>query len=134
MNRLPDFTDAERWVVETALKERYGKRVSVELADAEARLDSASPEVTLCPTMYWQEREVEFVIFKVGEDRYRSQFFYSLAEQFGTGRDFDDLAECVLTTLRLQADHEKQRAGAYSGTTGAELNTPQARGTSGSKG
>jgi len=46
---------------------------------------------------------------------------YSLAEQFGTGRDFDDLAECVVATLRLQADHEKDRAGATSGKTGADL-------------
>ncbi|MBI4190255.1 MAG: hypothetical protein HY525_06915 [Betaproteobacteria bacterium] len=43
-----------------------------------------------------------------GADRYRSQFFYSVLEQFGTGRDFDDLAECVTTTLRLQADHKKK--------------------------
>ena len=55
-------------------------------------------------------------------DRYRSQFFYSALEQFGTGRDLDDLAECVTTTLRLQADHEKDRAGVTPGKTGADLN------------
>ncbi len=85
MSSIADCTDADRWIVETALKERYGR------------------------------------IVKVGNDRYRSQFFYSLAEQFGTGRDFDELAECVSATLRLQADHQKDRAGANSGKTGAEL-------------
>ena len=55
-------------------------------------------------------------------NRFRSQFYYSIGEQYGTGRDFDDLAECVVTTLRLQADHEKDRAGARSGKTGADLN------------
>ena len=35
--------------------------------------------------------------------------------------DFDDLAECVATTFRLQAGHEKDRAGATSGKTGVDL-------------
>jgi len=118
---ISDFTDADRWVVATALKERYDKIIAVEPADSEIRLDPAASAVTVCPTLYWEERGVEFVIFKIGADRYRSQFFYSALEQFGTGRDFDDLAECVTTTLRLQADHEKDRAGAGSGKTGADL-------------
>ena len=119
---INDFTDADRWVVETALKERYGKIVRAEPADSEIRPDPAASEVTVCPTLYWEQRGVEFVIFKIGTDRYRSQFFYSALEQFGTGRDFDDLAECVTTTLRLQADHEKDRTGATSGKTAADLN------------
>lgn len=121
MSSIADFTDADRWIVETALKERYGRIVKVEPADSEIRLDATAPEITICPTLYWEHGGVEFVIFKIGDDRYRSQFFYSLAEQFGTGRDFDELAECVSVTLRLQADHQKDRAGANSGKTGAEL-------------
>ena len=119
---ISDFTDTDRWVVATALKERYGKIVALEPADSEIRLDPAASEITVCPTLYWVERGVEFVIFKIGADRYRSQFFYSALEQFGSGRDFDGLAECVTTTLRLQADHEKDRAGAGSGKTAADLN------------
>lgn len=122
MKKVSDFTDADRWVVETALTERYGAPMAVELADSEIKLDPASREVTLCPTFYWEQRGVEFVIFKVAENRYRSQFYYSITEQYGTNHDFDDLAECVTTTLRLQADHEKDRAGVTSGRTGAELN------------
>jgi hypothetical protein len=118
---ISDFTDADRWVVDTALGERYGKTVKVEPADSEIKLDPTAPEATVCPTLYWEQDGVEFVIFKISENRYRSQFFYSALEQFGTGRDFDDLAECVTTTLRLQADHEKDRAGATTGKTGADL-------------
>ncbi len=121
MSGIPDFNDADRWVVETALKERYARIVRTEAADSEIRLDPDSPQITVCPTLYWEESGVEFVIFKIDADRYRSQFFYSALEQFGTGRDFDDLAECVTITLRLQADHEKDRAGATSGKTGADL-------------
>ncbi len=122
MKKPSDFTDADRWVVKTALKERYGQHIAVEIADSEIKLDPASDAVTLCPTFYWEQRGVEFVIFKVAEKRFRSQFYYSITEQYGTGRDFDDLAECVVTTLRLQADHEKNRAGVTSGKTGADLN------------
>lgn len=44
------------------------------------------------------------------------------AGQFGTGRDCGDLAECVTATLRPQADRDKDRAGATTGKTGADLN------------
>ena len=121
MKKIPDFTDADCWVVETTLKERYGRRPQVELADSEIKLDPAAAEITVCPTFYWEENGVEFVVFKVADSRYRSQFYYSITEQFGTGHDFDDLAECVTTTLRLQADHEKDRLGVTSGKTGADL-------------
>jgi len=119
--QISDFTGAERWVVETALKERYGRRVTVEPADSEIRFDPGSSDITTCPTFYWAERGVEFVVFKIADNLYRSQFYHSLTEQFGTGRDFDDLADCVTTTLRLQADHEKDRAGVASGKTGRDL-------------
>jgi hypothetical protein len=89
---ISDFNDADRWVAESALKERYG----------EIRPDPASAEVTTCP-LYREVRGVEFVIFKIAKDRFRSQFYYSATEQYGTGRDFDDLA------------------GTTSGKTGAEL-------------
>lgn len=37
MSGIPDFTDADRWVVETALKERYGKIIGTEPADSEIK-------------------------------------------------------------------------------------------------
>lgn len=121
MNTIADFTAADRWIVETALKERYEEPVALQLADSETRLDPDASDVTLCPTFYWEAHGIEFVIFKVADHRYRSQFYYSAGEQFGTGRDFDDLAECASVTLKLQADHEKDRAGATSGKTGADF-------------
>lgn len=119
---IQDFTDAEKWVVESALKERYGKPVGVEVADSELRLSPADRELTLCPTLYWKERDAAFVICKVGESRFRTQFFYSVRDQYGTGREeYDDLLECVTTVLRVQADHEQKRAGVDSGKTGKDL-------------
>ena len=110
MSRIPDITESERWVVEATLKERYGKPVEVQLADVELRLDPAVPELTTCPAMVWKEQGAGFVISKVGDNLFRCQFFYSAREQYGTGKaEYDDLLECVVAVLKLQADHEAKR-------------------------
>ena len=122
---ISDFNSAERWVVESALKERYGHFVSIELADSDLKLDPEAPVLTACPTVFWSERDCNFLIFKTGEDRYRCQFYYSDEEQFGTGRaEFEELAECVSLLLKLQADHEKQRQGVQTGMTGGQIKQP----------
>jgi len=110
MSNAPDITDSELWVVKATLNERYGKPVEVQLADVELRLDPAVPELTLCPAMVWKEQGAGFVISKVGDNRFRCQFFYSVREQYGTGKaEYDDLLECVVALLKLQADHAEQR-------------------------
>ena len=128
MSPIPEFDDGERWVVESTLKERYGKIVSVQLADVELKLAAEDAQLTACPTLYWEERGAAFVITKVADGRFRTMFFYPSepqGEQYSVGRpEFDDLADCVTTVLRLQADHEKDRKGAWSGTTAEELNDP----------
>lgn len=119
---IPDFNSAERWVIESALKERYGHFVQIELADSDLKLDPGTPVLTACPTVFWSERGCNFLIFKTAEDRYRSQFFYSDEEQYGTGREeYDELAECVGLLLKLQSDHEKQRQGVQSGMTAKQI-------------
>lgn len=125
---IPDIDDAERWVVESALRERYGQRVETQLADVELRLAPGDEQLTACPTFYWEQRGAGFVIAKVADGRYRSMFFYPAdadAEQYGTGRaEYGDLLECVVSVLRSQADHEKERRGARSGSTAEDLNDP----------
>lgn len=110
MGSIPDFDDTELWVARTAINERYGHVVALELADAELRLDPDSSTLTACPTLFWSERGAQFVVTKVADGRYRCQFFYSVREQYGTGREvYDDLAECVTVLLQVQADHERDR-------------------------
>lgn len=112
MSKVPDFSDSEREVVAQTVKERFGKDVDVQAADAEIRMYPDDRELTEVPVLYWSERGCQFIIFKVGDSRYRNQFFYSVREQFGTGRDeYDDILDCVVTLLRVQADHEAQRSG-----------------------
>jgi len=125
MTRISDINQAEREVVESALRERYGTKVATQLADTALRLHPGEESLTACPTLYWEERGAAFVIVKVGDGRYRAMFFYPddpLEEQYGAGKpEHDDLLECVTALLRVQADHEKERKGVYSGRTGQEL-------------
>lgn len=106
---IPDFTAAEQELVARLLLRRYSKPVPVQLADSELQLEAALGKLTLCPTLYWCEREAQFVVCKVAAGRYRCQFFYSEAEHYGTGRaEYDDLENCVMTLLQVQSDHERK--------------------------
>jgi hypothetical protein len=119
---ISHFTEAEQKLVANLLLQRYGRLVALQLADSELQLDAGRDELTVCPTLYWSERGAQFVVCKTADDRYRCQFFYSVTDQYGTGRpEYHDLEECVLVLLRVQADHERQRAGAFSGATAANL-------------
>jgi hypothetical protein len=119
---VPDFSEAERSLVAELLHDRYKREVAPQLADSDLLLDPATEELTVCPTLYWSERGAHFVVWKVAQDRYRCQFFYADADQYGTGHvDYTDLRRCVLTLLRVQADHERQSAGISSGATSADV-------------
>jgi len=115
MSDIPDITDTEHWTIRTSLDERWGKDVIIpELVDVEARLDPSDRELTDCPAVFWQHQDCHFIIMKTGEGSYRTQFYYGNREQFGTGiREYEDLADCVVSLLRLQADHESIRSGAF---------------------
>jgi hypothetical protein len=108
---IPDFTDTELWVIRETLKERYGREVPVETVTSDIRLDPADRETTPCPAAFWRERGANFVIFKTGTDRFRSQFYYRGFEQYSTGKsEFDNIGDCIVTLLQVQADHEHKRA------------------------
>ncbi len=112
---IADFTETEQQLISQILLERYGRLVPWQLAEAELQLDPGSEALTVCPTLYWSQRGAEFIVCKLGESRFRSQFFYSEAEQFGTGREiYDDFGDCVVTLLQVQADHERTRAGGHA--------------------
>ncbi len=115
---IAQFTDSEIKLVKQLLAERYGHPVELEQADVELQLDPSSDALTTCPALYWSERSAEFIVCKTAASHFRCQFMYSANEQFGTGREiYNDLIDCVVSVLRVQADHEGTRAGMLSGTT-----------------
>lgn len=102
-----DFTSEEIRAVELTLNERYGKPIKTELADVELRLDPAERELTSYPALYWEDNECHFVVCKIGKSKFYCQFYYRGYDQYGTGiREYDDLIDCVVTLLRVQADHQ----------------------------
>lgn len=110
MSTIPDYTDAEIRAITDTLSERYGKPVDIQRADIELRIYPDDRELTECPAVYWEQQGCHFILAKVSEAEFFSQFFYSNKEQFGTGKKYyDDLIDCLTTTLRVQADHELQR-------------------------
>ncbi len=123
MNAIPDFTEAEQKLVSALLLSRYDKLVPLQLADSELQLGADPEDLTACPTFYWNERGANFVVCKINAGRYRCQFFYSDADQYGTGHnEYTDLENCIMTLLRVQSDHERQLSNVSSGATAANLN------------
>ena len=116
---VQDFTANERQLVSQILLERYGRVVLLQSADVELQLDPESERLTTCPALYWKALDAEFIVTKVADSRFRCQFFYSANEQFGTGQEvYDSLGDCVITLLRVQADHHLTRASSLTQTVG----------------
>lgn len=109
---IPDFTDAERHLVAATLKERYGQPMEVQEVETEIRLHPADRELTVCPAIYWEDAErCRFVVSKTGENKFRSMFFWSVKDRFATGREeYDNLGDCLVTTLKMQEEAAKRRA------------------------
>ncbi len=106
MSGIPDFSDSELWIIKSTLDERYSTSVDIQLAETEMRLDKSKTELVPCPTVYWEADNCHFVVVKTGDRKYRCQFFYRIHQMYGTGVDeYDDLTECVVSLLQVQADH-----------------------------
>ncbi len=117
---IPDISPSEVDEISQLLAMRYRAPVEVEPIEGEIQVDPEGDELTNCPGLYWEARGAHFVVFRVDETAYQGQFYYSEAQQFGTGRDrFDRLQDCVTTLLQVQSDHERQMAGLRTGLTAA---------------
>jgi hypothetical protein len=109
---IPDFNDTELSVVRETVRERFRDAMDVQAIEGEVRIDPSDRELTPCPGLYWRgEGRAQFVLFKTGESRYRCQFFYRVHQQYGTGKEeYDDIGDCVITLLQVQADHAAKEA------------------------
>jgi hypothetical protein len=107
---IKKFTDRECALVNQALAERFGQPMAVQAIEAEIQLNLLAEALTLCPALTWEDNLTHFVIFKTGDSRFRCQFYYTDVEQFGTGQEeYDNLGDCVISLLQVQAEHEAKR-------------------------
>ena len=71
------------------------------------QLDPDTPHMTSCPTLFWEVDGCHFILCKLPGDKFHCQFFYRNNKQFGTGiHQYNDLLDCLVALLRVQADHE----------------------------
>jgi hypothetical protein len=113
MSSIPGFTEAELRLVHATLRERYGRELGVDEVETEIRLHPADRELSACPALYWEDAErCRFVVSKTGVDKFRSMFFWSVKDRFATGREeYDNLGDCLVTTLKMQEDAARMRVG-----------------------
>ena len=112
MKQAADFTESELWIVRTTLGERYGEPLEPQLADSEVRLNPYTSELAQCPAAYWEKDGCHFVVLKTGDGQYRGQFYYRGHDMYAPDvEEFDDLSECMVTLLQVQADHAAAGGG-----------------------
>jgi hypothetical protein len=110
MATIPDFSETELDVIRQTLRERYGHEVDMQLVESEIRLHKTDRELTLCPGVYWTEKDCHFIVLKTGQQNYRCRFFYRVSEEYATGIDeYNDILDCIISLLRAEADHESKR-------------------------
>ena len=109
---IQEFTESEIATIRQLLFQRYRRDVEIHLAHSEVTLSPNRDSSTKCPTVLWHVRDANFVVVKTGRAAYRTQFFYTPHDQFGTGvEDYGDLKQCIAAVLRSHSHHENQREG-----------------------
>ncbi len=109
MAPIPEFTDYELQLVRGILARHYKKDVEIELADCEFLTDKTADNSTSCPTVFWYEQGANFVVFKIAPLQYRTQFFYTPHDKFGTEtEEYADLEQCVTGVLTAQLDQTRE--------------------------
>lgn len=117
---VPDFSEDEVALIRAQVARRWSEtEVRLVLADVEVLLHGRGSAPVTRPAVFWRVGECSFVVQKLGEGRFRSQFFYPDLVQYGTGiGEHADLGECTMTLLQIQADHHRGREDASPGVTG----------------
>jgi len=101
---VPDFSDKQIASVQAMVDKMFGEQIELQLGDGDILVDAESAKASLCPVIYWQAQECHFLVFRVGADQYRAQYFYTPQDQHTTQQlDFTDVADCVTVLLKEQA-------------------------------
>lgn len=110
--KIKDFSETDIWTVQQTLDERWGKdKTELQLADVEVRLRASDRDLSLCPAIFWEFENSNFVIFKIGGSTYKTQFYYKGRDQYGTAvPTFDNILDCIVTVLQVHADLERDKS------------------------
>ena len=118
-----DFSEEQVGSVQSLINARYGEETELHLGDSKVQIDPEKEKMTVCPVIFWNARDCNFVIIKTGEDQFRAQYFYTPHEQASTQQAFFTTVEDgALAVLREQSDYERESEGPVNGATGSDLN------------
>ena len=107
-----EFTEAEIATIRELLTQRFRKDIEIQLSHSDVALSSDQDFLTKCPTVFWHVRDANFVVTKTDNSSYRTQFFYTPHDQFGTGVEvYGDLKQCIDAVLQSQSEYEKKNHG-----------------------
>ena len=60
MSQIPDFTEAELWIIQSTVNERYRAEVRLSLADTRGRVNPDTTELASFPAVFWREQGTKF--------------------------------------------------------------------------
>lgn len=120
---IPDFSVEQLNAIQKLVDSRYGVGTELELGDSDVRLDADKEDSILCPVIFWNARECNFMVIRSSENQYRARFFYNPLDQFSTRQiQFTDIEDCVLAVLREQSDHEREASMVKDDPTASNIN------------
>ncbi len=107
MTDTPSFTVQEHKAVQATLAKRWSKdEIDLQIVEVDARDADSNQDAITCPAYFWEYGDYYLLVLKTGESTYRPQFFYQQGEEAGVEKlEFDDIAECTMALLQLQANH-----------------------------
>ena len=107
MTDIANYTIHEHTAVRTTLDKRWkNDEVNIQIVDVEESVADSDKESVTYPAFYWEFEDYHFLVLKSGKSKYRFQFFYQDSEDISVETlEFDDIAECTMTLLQLQANH-----------------------------
>jgi hypothetical protein len=107
MSDVADFTNSEQKAVVATLEKRWKNgEVAIQMVDVDVSSADSLLGNLECPAFYWEFGDYHFLLMKTDVNEYRPQFFYQDTEEVGVETlEFDDIAECAMALLQLQANH-----------------------------
>ena len=110
---IPDFTESEILGLRQALAEEFDRDVEIELTHSDVL--AGDGVAAQCPTIGWYAGGANYVLSKTGSRRYRSRFYFTPHEQYGTEQAaYAALDECLAAVLDARKRHRPSKPGAES--------------------
>ena len=109
MSNSKGFSDQELHQIKQVLFAHYQSDIQIRLANSEVLIEDENQRNTQCPTVFWHVHDTNFMVIKVEEDTFRSQFFYTPLEQHDGGtNNYREVTESVKGIISAQEEHKRR--------------------------